>query len=166
MDLVKIKKSARDIRENWETLDLLEKNLLERGNEWVREMALQGQRLMAIKADLKHGDWLPWVDANCPGRYAKVKQCMRIATHWESVPELSAATSLRQALALCEAKPEGEDDTKPKHWPPHIEATLKLSKFVGYVSRFPIESWPIESKAKAKEELLPIAKDLWPERFP
>lgn len=164
MDLVTLKKSTREVNHNWEVIELLEKNLLQQGNEWIQEMALQGKRLLAIKAGLKHGQWLPWVEANCPGRYEKVKQCVRIAANWERVPGLSQAESLRQALALCQPN-EPNAATETKRWPAHIEAGLRLSKFVGFVDRCPIEQWPEESQEKAREELLPVVTVLWPERF-
>jgi hypothetical protein len=170
MDLIKQKNLKRVILSNWETLDLLESSVLDKGNEWIKEMALQGQRLLEIKEGLKHGEWKPWIEANFPRRYDQIVRCMRIASHWNTVPELSAATSLRQALALCESKSPEESassaSSSTKHWPPHIEATLKLSKFVGYVERFPIETWPAETTDKAREELLPLVKQLWPEGLP
>lgn len=165
MNLIKLKQAAREIADNWEGIERLEAQVFEKGTEWIREMALQGQRLIHLKTQMKHGEWLPWCERNLAGRYEKAKQCMRIATNWERVPNLDQATSLRQALALCAEKTADDDGTEPRRWPPAIEAGLKLAKFVGYVERFPVTTWPPENQAKAREELLPVAKQLWPEKF-
>jgi hypothetical protein len=164
MDLVKLKKSAREIRENWEVIEALESNLLVQGNQWILEMALQGQRLIHVKTQLKHGDWLPWCEAQAPGRYAKINQCMKIAANFERVKNLSEAESLRQALALC-AQDRPVANGEPKHWPAPVEANAKLAKFVGFVEKHPVTQWPAEQQEAAREKLLPIARWLWPERF-
>jgi len=89
---------------------------------------------------------------------------MKIAANLPRVENLDAATSLRQALALCSPDREG-GTAAPKHWPPPVEANAKLSKFVGYVERFPVKQWPAEQQDAAREKLLPVAQELWPDRF-
>ena len=162
MDLIKLKNSAREIRECWEVIENLETNLLEKGNEWIREMALQGQRLTHIKTQLKHGEWLPWVEATFPGRYQKINHCMRIASNLSRVANLTAAESLRHALSLCTAQRQASGD-QVKHWPESVEANAKLAKFVGYVEKHPVKDWPAEQQDAAREKLAPVVAVLWPE---
>ncbi len=163
MDLVKLKNSAREIRDNWEVIESLETNLLDKGNEWIREMALQGQRLIHAKTQLKHGDWMPWVEASFPGKYQRINHCMRIASNLSRVTNLTASESLRQVLALC--APDKPSAGEPKRWPAPIEANYRLSKFVGFVEDHPVAGWPQESKDATREMLLPINKALYPEKF-
>lgn len=164
MDLIKLKKSAREIRECWEVIENLETNLLEKGNEWIREMALQGQRLTHIKTQLKHGEWLPWVEANFPGRYQRINHCMRIAANLSRVANLTATDSLRQALSLCAPERQvATEQTGPKRWPSPVEANAKLAKFVGYVEKHPVKDWPHEQQEVAREKLLPVVSVLWPQ---
>ena len=65
-----------------------------------------GEALSAAKAQLDHGQWLPWLEENCPTVSSRVAQMyMRIARSWQ---ELQAAANtkrvshlpLREALAL------------------------------------------------------------------
>jgi len=77
---------------------------------------------------------------------------------------LAEATSLREAMVLCEMEGERER-AEPKQWPPYLEAVGRLSKLVGYVDRFPVDTWPAEGLDKFRAELEPIATKLWPDKF-
>jgi len=164
-NLIALKNDAREIQTNWETIDLLERQVTDKGTEWIREMALQGQRLIHVKTQLRHGDWLPWCEAHVGVPYQKVNQCMVIAANFTRVQNLQSSESLRQALLLCAHTAHVETKTEPRRWAPFIEANLKLTKYVGYVERFPVASWPSESQQAAREKLLPVVAALWPDKF-
>lgn len=164
MDLIKQKNLSREIKSNWEIIDSLEDKTRGIGSELVREMILQGQRLLQIKETLKHGDWMPWCHANAPGRYEKIVRCIRVASKLARVPILGELETVREALAICASK-DTTTTAPPKRWPPAHEAILKLSKFVGFVERHPMAQWNDDQKESAREMLLPVAQDLWPERL-
>lgn len=168
-NLIALKNLAREIANNWETCDLLEQQTTENFMAWIRELALQGQRLIHVKTQqTRHGDWMPWCEAHCPVPYWKINRCMVIAANFTRVENSSGVESMRQVLALCRHAPPEESDPSappPRRWAPAIEANLKLSKLCGYVERFPITTWPTESQDAAREKLLPMAAALWPAKF-
>lgn len=79
-----------------------------------------GDLLMEAKAQIPHGEWLPWLAEHCPTVPERTAQAyMRIASRW---PELEAAANtqrvtylpIRQALALLSTardEPSEDDDT-------------------------------------------------------
>jgi hypothetical protein len=89
---------------------------------------------------------------------------MRIASHIDTM-ELKSAGSLRQALAMIAERSEGNNN-QPQRWPSHIEAITRASKFVGYIERHPFEQWPQEGIQRLREQMLPVASKLWPDKFP
>lgn len=164
-DLVTI---GRRIRDREETIRALKKQTLNKAAETISEVLLQGADLLKVKRALEHGQWLPWLAAHCPEISARTAQdYMKLAGDPRVAADLIQAGSIRQALALLE---RGEDDSKskgePRQWPPYLEAIGRLSKLVGYVDRFPIDKWPEEGLGKFRQDLEPIAKRLWPEKFP
>ncbi len=162
---LKLKNVTREIENNWETIDLLGEKTIEAIGEYLKECALQGQRLAPLKAQLGHGNWMTWCDANFPGRYKLIQRCLRVAANWTYLTNLNEPVGLHRALALLAERNEKESAGEGKQWPGPIEANLKLSKFVGYVARFPIRDWPEPSREAAREQLQPVAAALWPDKF-
>lgn len=61
-----------------------------------------GQHLIAVKASLKHGEFMPWVEANC---LFKEAQCTRYMQAAKFIPEMNlpdspAPTTIREAAKL------------------------------------------------------------------
>ena len=55
------------------------------------EHALQcGQLLIEAKAQVKHGQWLPWLEANCTVKERQARNYMRLADNWEAIESKSA----------------------------------------------------------------------------
>lgn len=156
----------REIKNNWDTIGLLETAVLDAGSAWIREMALQGQRLTHLKTQLPHGDWLPWCETQSAlgVSYDRINQCMRVAANLERVQELDGNASLRQVLAICAAK-ELTEATPPKRWPAYLEGLNRYAKFRDYVKTCPLKDWPPEGVDKLREDFEPTARELWPERF-
>lgn len=165
---------AREINERQETIDLCKSKMLDAASSLICEAIFQGAALLKVKAILKHGDFMPWIRAHCPliSQYTANKY-MLLARSWRNDNSIEKSTSLREALMLCqENEPEAgarnasSDATQePKSWPPYLEAIGRFGKFVGYVERNPIGNWPLEGREKLREEMLPVASALWPERF-
>jgi hypothetical protein len=156
---------ARRINDREEAIEALRRQSVNKVNETLAEVLLQGQDLIEIKARCAHGNWQSWLRANCPKLSLRSAQrYMALAAKAPGVERLTESDSLRAALALCDL--EGADQKSgPKQWPPYMEAIGRLSKLVGFVTRFPVTQWPDEGLDKFREELQPIAALLWPDRF-
>lgn len=156
---------ARAINDREEAIAILKKQSLERAADALSEVILQGADLLRVKSSLRHGQWLPWLSANCSRISARTaNDYMRLASNPQRAADLLSSGSIRQALALLEEHTE-EEAKKGSRWPPYIEAMGRLSKLIGYVERFPVEQWPSEGLEKFREDLQPIAAKLWPEKF-
>lgn len=74
-----------------------------------------GLLLVQAKAQIPHGGWLPWVQANCDMTERSAQRYMMIANRWD---ELTAKTTrvshltYREGLRLL-AEPAGEPEAKP-----------------------------------------------------
>jgi hypothetical protein len=157
---------ARGISRREQTLLGLEEKTMADCAEWLREAILQGADLNAARARLKHGEWLDWLKVNCSTvHYLKANRYMHLAANLSRVKDLTGAESLRQALALCGVPVEGAPKEIGQGSLPYIEGISKCNKFVSFLGRHELSSWPPEGRAQLKEDLEPIAKQLWPERF-
>jgi hypothetical protein len=155
---------ARRINSREETIQQLRRRTVGCVNETLCEVLLQGQDLLEMKARCRRGDWTHWLRVNCPTvGLRSAQRYMALAAHG-SGGELQEADSLRAALSLCNLEGEAEK-TEPKRWPAYQETILRISKLRGYVERNPIKAWPKEGIEKAQEELEPIARELWPDKF-
>lgn len=81
--------------------------LTEYGVTFVQKIAALGQKLIEKKAELGHGNWIPWVAGNLKYSITTVSYYQKIARNFQRVENLDGAQSLRQALALC------DDSSKP-----------------------------------------------------
>lgn len=65
-----------------------------------------GELLIAAKAQVRHGEWLPWLKENCPAISDRTaRNYMRICREWDSLP--SGMEGIKEALAaLAPAKSE------------------------------------------------------------
>lgn len=77
-----------------------------------------GDLLNSAKGQAKHGEWLPWLAANCPDISARTAQgYMRIAREWPRLQEANTKRasyfSIREALALLTDEWFGPNDLAP-----------------------------------------------------
>jgi hypothetical protein len=89
---------------------------------------------------------------------------MREASNPPEAADLDGAGSALTALRLCEDRRSSENGDA-KSWPAFVEGLGKFSKSVAYAIKHPLSLWPAEGRAKLRETLEPIFKDLFPERF-
>ena len=164
-------KLARQIKEREDVIDHRKRLMIGEGIEALKEILLQGRDLALAKAVCAHGKWLPWLAANFPKSTDTAQRYMRLAANTDRVRHLlenpgGSAPSIRSALLAC-FPDEGEagEGKEPKSWPPYLEAIHRFSKVFGYIGKHPLAEWPQEGKVKLQEELLPVAKELWPDRF-
>jgi Protein of unknown function (DUF3102) len=72
-----------------------------------------GSLLLAVKHSLKHGEWLPWLEANVQFTPQTATKYMKVAKSWEKIEARSEASgkqppSIRQALKLLTMQPKEE----------------------------------------------------------
>ena len=76
-----------------------------------------GDRLLLAKAQVDHGQWLPWLTANCPAVAARTASgYMRLARNWKTLEAKSAESadlSIDAALKLLNAPAEPDPDPDP-----------------------------------------------------
>jgi hypothetical protein len=75
-----------------------------------------GELLVAAKERAGHGQWLPWLKANCPFSERTAQGYMRVAREWprlQSNPQRVADLSYRDALRLLAESMEGEPPRVP-----------------------------------------------------
>jgi hypothetical protein len=82
------------------------KATLSHGRAFLIHRRNTGELLIAAKAQVKHGEWLPWLQSNCPQISDRTaRHWMQIARDWESIP--AEVEGIRDALvALSPAKTE------------------------------------------------------------
>ncbi len=117
---------SREINERENTLAMLRDRTAEHGNAYVREVILQGQSLSQVKKMLPHGDWEMWLK-NCP--LISSRTAVRYMSVYRSAENLTQATSLRAAVALCteENRAQGKH-LQPNRYPPGLEFTEKTAR--------------------------------------
>jgi hypothetical protein len=157
---------AREINDGQDAIDSLKDQTEKKGAELLCEIMLQGQRLLKIKEIVGHGKWLEWLGANCPLTTERnAQRYMREAANPPDAADLDGAESALMALRLCEDRRSAVGNGEAKSWPAFIEGLGKFSKSVAYAVKHPLSLWPAEGRAKLRETLEPIFKDLFPERF-
>lgn len=165
-DLVKL---AKEIREREEVIVAVKAKTIERANEWICEVVLQGQCLNKAKALLQHGTFIEWLRIHCPTiGHTTAWRYMRVATHWGLMTErvLHETVSLRAALSLCDAAANPDEENEvPKVIPPYLEGLSRGAKFAAYLTKYPLRSWPEAGRAKLRSDLSPLVAELWPDKF-
>jgi len=156
---------ARRINERETTIETLRKQTLDKVNATLCEVLLQGQDLIEMKARCAHGNWINWLRVNCPTlSERRAQRYMALARSASARQQVGEAQSLRNLLMLCDMEAD-RTQADPKRWPSYMEAIGRLSKLAGYVKRYPIMQWPNEGVEKFREEMLPLARGLWPDKF-
>ncbi len=166
MNAIEVRDSIHEINAREKNIEELEKRTRSVASDWLREAVLQGQDLNKLKSGVKV-DWQPLFDTGrlslIPG---KATIYMRIAsTCSRGQLQDDGRQQLLTLFSYDEEQQHTHEDKQPKQWPGYIEAIARASRFVGFVERVPLKQWPAEGVKRLKEQILPIASELWPERF-
>jgi hypothetical protein len=70
-----------------------------------------GELLIEAKGELKHGDWLPWLGANCRLGEREARNYMRLARNRQTVADLP---TIREAVALLAAPKPAREKSEPE----------------------------------------------------
>ena len=87
-----------------------------------------GELLIEAKAQLPHGAWLSWLDANCPLGEREARRYMQLARNRSRVADLP---SIREAVAALSASRE---DTEPRDLPSTGQATAFTASAAGWLT--------------------------------
>ncbi len=80
----------------------------------AKEIAAEiGEELLAVKAELKHGEFIPWVEQNCAFAYRGAAEYMQVArTKNAERRTFDACSSIREVLAIGKTKAAPKPDTR------------------------------------------------------
>jgi hypothetical protein len=88
-----------------------------------------GQLLAEAKAQLPHGDWLPWLEANCEVSERSAQAYMRIANNWPELEKSAAVADLPMRDALRMLAAPRLDDGEAMAWlSPELQFELDLGQ--------------------------------------
>jgi hypothetical protein len=117
----------------------------------VRHAIQAGEKLIEAEGLVRHGEWLPWLEANLNGSADTAGNYMRLARNSEHVRNLP---SVRQALALLSAPKEDEQ--------PELTSEQALERL------YRIRDWLAEREALLEATPSPMTREwatLWTESF-
>src|SRR5947209_3011889 len=166
MNLIKLSDTIHRVNAREKDIEEHAGRALTAAGNLVSEMALQGQDLFAIKSNIVHGEWMDLFESNrLRISYKKAQRYMRVATRLKD-GQVQSASSLREALALCQGDEEQTQSTEPvQRWPAPTEGISRAGKFVSFIERHPIERWPDVCVERLRTQMRPIAAKLWPDLF-
>lgn len=92
----------------------------------IEHARVAGDKLLLAKAQVEHGQWLPWLAANCPRLAVRTAQAyMRLADHWEMLAGKCATVAyltINDALKLLNAPESDGDPATPSAFHDRIDA--------------------------------------------
>jgi hypothetical protein len=105
---------AKAINEAHQSVDVADRLSKKSGRDAIAAAMKAGQYLIQVKELVSHGNWLPWVEKNCPDISDKTAQrYMKLAKN-DTVSDLSECSSLRQAYICTGAITPGRYDKAPE----------------------------------------------------
>lgn len=163
---------ARQIRDRELTIQQAKDTTIKSANTWMCEVILQGADLLKVKASLPHGEFTEWLRIHCPFfSHRTAQNYMRVAINFGSntqrAADLDEVVSLRTALALCAHSENDLDNAKSAKvkWSWKLEVLTRCARLRDMVIKHPVDEMPTETCAKLREDLEPIARALWPDKF-
>jgi hypothetical protein len=165
------KQTAHELQERAKQINELEfeiqegKRRVEEGATFTVQRIIEcGQLLEQCRITVaKSGHWLSWLAAHTAISERMAQHYIRIA---KDPKRVSGAQSLRDAIRmLSSGDGEAKQGKTERELLPYLEALGRVHKLVGYIGRNPVREWPQEGREKLREDLEPIARELWPERF-
>lgn len=92
-----------------------------------------GELLIQAKAQVKHGEWRPWIEQHLAITHRQVQKYMRVADHREQLANASENSHLSVDAALAVIADHREPDEKPLTTDDHMELA---SRFIIVVESF------------------------------
>lgn len=159
--LEELLKLAKEINARETTIQALGKKAVEGCADYLTEVALQGQALIKVREALGHGMWLEWIKIHCPFSHDTAGRYMTVARNFarRTLPD---GISMRHAIALLTDADEKEERPE-RELPEYLDAINRIGKLNTYFAKKSREDWPDVWRQKAREGLLPLVRDLWPD---
>jgi hypothetical protein len=161
---------TRRIRERENDLADFKREILGRCGEYMAEVLLQGQDLLKAKAQVPHGQWLPWLANHAHVSQQSASDYMRLASNHQRAGDFIEAGSIRKSLELLRLLPDasgqvGSGTATKESLPAYLDGLYRVSKVIKFCNLHPVTEWPEEGRENLREKLQPIAEALWPDRF-
>lgn len=133
----------------------LQKSILANAGNMIRSAIMIGGILTRKKSELKHGEFIPWIENNFDFKRSTAANYMRLYEHRESLNVQSVA-HLRDALKLISDESQmAKDPSPPKRNPELIYREWKATGKVSQTERLELKIWISNRaqnlKAKAAE---------------
>jgi hypothetical protein len=157
---------TRDVKAHQDAINGVIEGMRTAATNALSEAILCGNKLIAIK-DLKpDGGWISWVEENEGKTGVSIRTAQRYMELARNTSRVSHLDSIRSALKfLQEENKESSNETgESKSFP----VWMVVVNSVGRWKEKCLSSFgqiPSEGREKMREDLLPIASQLWPERF-
>ena len=139
--------------------------LFQKGVTHSRNM---GEYLLKVKEQVEHGQWLPWLSANCPDVAERTAQaCMRLARNWGTIEGKSATVAdltINEALKLIPLKVDPVSD-RYLQWYDHKADEVWGNKIKHVMAFRRVVTYPDIMDRLSTEQILPLAQAVYDEHL-
>ncbi len=159
-----LRRLAREINAGEEALAAVRGQVAERLTGAAAEIILQGQRLLAARQLVPHGQWYDWLRANCP--QVSARSATRYMLRAQRADEaLGPAKELRLLLGDGEgSRKEGLGRAAGKGgWLADLEGLNRVARAMSFLAAHPVREWPEASRARLRELLGPVVREVFQE---
>lgn len=157
-----LKKLCHEINEREQAISQLKKSTEDYASQAVAEAILQGQCLIKARSMVPGRQFKEWLICNCPQvRQRQAYNYIKVASSVQRDAQIAGASSIRQALLLCDEPEQSEPKPKQEAPPAYIVALNKINALVKFEADHPVKEWPDEGKEEARKMLKPLAAELW-----
>lgn len=152
---------AEDIERREGQLTAIKSELHAMAKDAVKLAIAQGRDLERARGMVPRDLWDDWLSRHCPMAAVSATRWMRLAANPPDLaqPEFPA---IRETLGYLIERRELKEQTS---WPDYLHGIARAAKLLNFVRSHPLKGWPDEGREQLKEDLLPVAKELWPDRF-
>lgn len=153
--------AAQAINRQWRELTGLVDDVVARGRLVVDRAIQLGERLIAQKGAMEHGEWSRWVQENCEFTLRHAQKLMGLARKARTI-NLESANGMRQAYQLVGILPIEEgtsgagsgDESSNNYLASITRAELELKRLT---QTSPIENWPDTFRVAVRRRVEPFA---------
>lgn len=132
-------------------------------NAIVRNALRIGELLICKKAELKHGEFRPWIEANCSFKRTMALNYMHLYEKSLVIPAISEANSYREALKILTNAKEDEAEkelNQPPKQPSVIFAEFRSGKNLSSEDKKTLAEWLLQKESYLKNQAKQIKQAL------
>lgn len=123
----------------------------------IRERTKLGEMLNHAKKIVGHGNWLPWLETNCPKLTEQSAQrYMKLAktSHVRDLDNCASVTEAYRLAGLLPPRDEAEGDDEDKHNGDNY--VVHVSRALDVLNKAAVDSWQPQDKAQLRARLKPL----------